>query len=268
MKLAFSTLGCPTWSWDKIVSEAEKNGYDGIEIRGIKEEMYLPKAKILLKANHQKLLSDLTERNLSITNLGSGASFHDSKKYEASIKEGKEYIDLAYDLKIPYVRIFGDKIPEPDKKQETIELISKGINTLCEYASHKNVICLLETHGDIVSLETLIPIIDRIKYDNFGIIWDIGHTYKIYGEDISDFLNKMWPYIKHVHIKDLTLIDDKLELCMIGDGVIPIPEIIKELKIRNFKGYVSLEWEKRWHPNLEDPSVVIPFYAKYMREYL
>ena len=30
----------------------------------------------------------------------------------------------------------------------------------------------------------------------------------------------------------------------------------------------SFEWEKRWHPEIEDPEIAIPHYAKVMREYL
>lgn len=268
MKIAFSTLGCPTWSWDKIISEAEKNGYDGIEIRGIEDEIYLPKAAVLLRENQGDAIRDLTQKNLVITDLGTAASFHDPKKYNDSIKEGKDYIDLAHELKVPYIRIFGDKIPDFNKKQETIELIAKGINELCGYACHKEVVCLLETHGDIVSLENIEPIINEINYQNFGLIWDVGHTFKVYGEDVSEFLDKMWKYIKHVHIKDLYQVDDKLELCMIGDGVVPIPELIGELKRRDYNGYISLEWEKRWHASLEEAEVVIPFYAEYMRKYI
>ena len=268
MKLAFSTLGSPMWSWDKILDEAEKNGYSGIEIRGIKEEMYLPKAIPLRKENHTKILEDLSKRHLIITDLGSGVSFHEIKRYDLSIQEGKDYIDLASELKVPYIRIFGDKIPDMTKKEETIELIAKGINELCDYAKDKNVECLLETHGDIVALENIEPIIDRIKFSNFGIIWDVGHTYKIYGNDVTEFLDKMWKYIKHVHFKDLKMIDNELELCMTGDGIIPLPQLIKELKLRRYKGYISLEWEKRWHDDLEDPEIAIPSFAEYMRKYI
>lgn len=35
MKLSFSTLGCPEWSFDKVLDEAERLGFQGIEIRGV-----------------------------------------------------------------------------------------------------------------------------------------------------------------------------------------------------------------------------------------
>ena len=33
MKVSFSTLGCPEWSWAEITSMAKDLGFDGIEIR-------------------------------------------------------------------------------------------------------------------------------------------------------------------------------------------------------------------------------------------
>ncbi len=44
--LAFSTLGCPDWDFQKITDFAVKNDYTGIEVRGILREMDLPKCNI------------------------------------------------------------------------------------------------------------------------------------------------------------------------------------------------------------------------------
>ena len=38
MKLAFSTLCCPNYDWKEIFSMATDLGFDGIEVRYIKEE--------------------------------------------------------------------------------------------------------------------------------------------------------------------------------------------------------------------------------------
>ena len=38
MKLAFSTLGCPDWSWEEILATAKDMGFDAVEILGIAKE--------------------------------------------------------------------------------------------------------------------------------------------------------------------------------------------------------------------------------------
>ena len=35
-----------------------------------------------------------------------------------------------------------------------------------------------------------------------------------------------------------------------------------------YKGYYCFEWEKKWHPEIEEPEVAFPHYARTMREYL
>jgi len=62
MKLCFSTLGCPDWSWSRVVEAAPRMGYDGLEIRGIQGEMHLPKAEPFLPHNIGNTMADLAKR--------------------------------------------------------------------------------------------------------------------------------------------------------------------------------------------------------------
>ncbi len=43
LNLSFSTLGCPDWSFDKIIDFAKSNNYTGLEVRGILRQMDLTK---------------------------------------------------------------------------------------------------------------------------------------------------------------------------------------------------------------------------------
>ena len=45
MKISFSTVGCPEWSWNDIFSMAKDLGYQGIEIRGLGNELRVANAK-------------------------------------------------------------------------------------------------------------------------------------------------------------------------------------------------------------------------------
>ena len=40
MKISFSTLGCPRWTWREITSAAVDLNYQGIEMRGIGRASY------------------------------------------------------------------------------------------------------------------------------------------------------------------------------------------------------------------------------------
>ena len=40
MKIAFSTLGCPDFDWPDIYSMAKDLGFDGIEMRGLGDDLF------------------------------------------------------------------------------------------------------------------------------------------------------------------------------------------------------------------------------------
>jgi sugar phosphate isomerase/epimerase len=53
-----------------------------------------------------------------------------------------------------------------------------------------------------------------------------------------------------------------------GTGEIPVKETVRVLASNGYKGYYCFEWEKRWHPEIDEPEVSFPHYAKTMRQYL
>ena len=268
MKISFTTLSCPDWSWDKILDEAARLGYDGIEVRGADGEMFLPKARPFLPENIKETIEKLKAMGLEITDLGSSCEFQDPEKYNQYVDEGKAYIDLAQTLGVPYVRIFGNKIPDPAKKEETLERIASGVKELCSYCEGKNVTILLETHGDFPDLSNMMPVLEKVNSPYLGVLWDMDHTYRWYGEDIMEFFSKTSKYIKHVHVKDSKKIGDKFELCKVGEGDVPIGKFIGLLKESGYNGYLSLEWEKKWVPSLAEPEFVIPAYIEFIKNYL
>lgn len=268
MKVSFSTLSCPDWSWERVVSEAVRLGFDGIEIRGIAGEMLLPRIEAFLPENLERTMEQLKARKLEVCILDTSCHFHDAGGLERSLAEGREAIDLAKKMGVKYIRVFGDRIPDPEKKHEVIENIAKGINTLCEYARGKNVHVLMETHGDFAGLDTLLPVMERVCSPQFGILWDIEHTFKVYGTDVEMFFEKVWKDIKHVHIKDAVKTEGEFRLCAVGAGDVPVNKVIHLLKQVDYDGYLSLEWEKKWKPELDEPEVAIPAYMEYIRSLL
>ena len=66
MKLSFSTLACPDWSFREIYAAAADLGYDGIEIRGIADEIYAPKIYNFTDEKIESAKAHLEKRNLKI----------------------------------------------------------------------------------------------------------------------------------------------------------------------------------------------------------
>jgi hypothetical protein len=49
---------------------------------------------------------------------------------------------------------------------------------------------------------------------------------------------------------------------------VPVKDTVAVLAKNGYKGYYCFEWEKVWHPEIEEPEVSFPHYADQMRRYL
>ena len=265
-KLAFTTLGCPEWSFTKILDEAQKMGYSGIEIRGIDGKMLAEEMTQFFPENRAATLAALKARNLEMTGFGSSVNFHQADKFDSMIAEGKTTIDVCQRMGIPAIRVFGDKIPPGESDASVIARIAKGASILAEYGEAKGVKVLMETHGDFITLERVKGVFDQVKSKNFKLLWDVGNTDYIYGDNFMEFYKPMKNLIVHTHIKDHfrgTPGDySTYKYCLPGEGNIPIKAIVKQLTDDGYTGYYCLEWEKKWHPELPDPEIAYPRFVK------
>ena len=50
-----------------------------------------------------------------------------------------------------------------------------------------------------------------------------------------------------------------------GYGDVPIFDAVELLKAKGYDGYLTLEWVKRWNPDLQEPGIVFAHYMNYMR---
>ena len=259
MKLAFSTLGCPDWSLQYAVEQAKTLGYQAVEIRGIKDRLRSDTIEELLPENRAASLKFAKENGIGFCCLGASASFHEAEKRRENREEALATVKLAAACGIPYVRVFGNNLVTDDEDTEIAEIAGQ-IRALCEEARGYDVTILLEVHGDFNTGDRILKTADGVACDNFGIIWDIQHS----REDPARFWDRTKRLIRHVHIKDSI----RTKLCPVGEGDLPVASIVRMLEHDGYDGYYSLEWEKRWHPELRDPAEEFPSYVKFMKEVL
>jgi sugar phosphate isomerase/epimerase len=269
-KLSFSTLGCPDWSFDKIVDFAKEHSYTGIEVRGILREMDLTKVPEFSSANAiATSLKKMKDRGLVFVDLGSSAAMHLPKGEERTknLDEGKRFIDLAAKLSCPFIRVFPNQLPKDRDRQETLNLIIEGLRELGEYASKTNVTVLLESHGELIYKKDLLMVMEGAAHPHVGLVWDICNMWTVTKEPPEEVYAVLKPYIRHTHIKDLKIIDGKEEYVLLGTGIVPIFHAIDLLYKNDFPGYYSFEWEKLWHPEILDPQIALADYPLAMRRH-
>ena len=55
---------------------------------------------------------------------------------------------------------------------------------------------------------------------------------------------------------------------LLGRGKVPVPKILSMLSRAGYDGWLSVEWEKRWQPDIPDADVALPRYADGIRALL
>jgi len=269
-KLSFSTLGCPDWSWEQINHFASVNGYAGIEIRGVQRELNLPQSRLFRSREAiSSSLSVLKEKKLSIVNLGSSTNLHvaEASERKKQLDEARSFIDLAVQLNCPYIRVFPNNLLKDRDKKETLDLIASGLIELGDYAKSTPVTVLMETHGDLVCASDILEIMDTANHPQVGLVWDVVNMWVITREQPDAVYPKLKKYIRHIHIKDLVLVDGKIRYTLLGRGESPVLKAVDLLYADGYKGYYSFEWEKLWHPEIEEPDVAIADYARKMQDH-
>lgn len=269
LPLAFSTLGCPTWAWRTILDVAAREGYAAIELRGLQGELDLPGRPEFSPSALPTTLADMRALDLRIICLGSSVQLHhrDPKVRAAHLDDGRRFIELAAALQAPYVRVFGDRLLDDEPKAVGVDRVADGLRRLAADARGTGVEILLESHGDFTDSPTLAAIL-KAAGAGVGLLWDAHHTAVAGKEAPKQTLSALGSWVRHTHLKDSRPEGDGRRYVLTGSGDVPVADTARALLASGYSGYYCFEWEKMWHPEIEDPEVAIPHYARMMREYL
>src|SRR4030095_7806683 len=105
-----------------------------VELRGIAGEMDLTKVPELTGSRQADAMRDLAALGIVISDLGASAAMHDIGDARAkAFDEGRRFIDLAHAMRVPYVRMFGDKIPEGEDRATAIARVVDGFREMSAY---------------------------------------------------------------------------------------------------------------------------------------
>lgn len=268
--IAFSTLGCPDWDWHTILGTASRWGFAALELRGLLGEMDLTAVERFKGRALKGTLKDLDTLALRIVSLGSSLNFHDPDpaQLERTLEAGKAWIELAHNLECPFIRVFGDRLMEGEPRHATVSRITEGLGRLVELSRGGNVTILIESHGDFTDSAGLKEILEGVDSPAFGLLWDTHHTFVSAGEDPEFTFQRLGKWVRHTHIKDSVATADGRRYVLTGGGGVPIGDIVLALARGGYQGYYCFEWEKVWHPEIEDAETAFPHYASVMRERL
>ncbi len=261
MKKAFSTLCCLDYSLDEILELAESCQMDAIELRV--DDRMLDNIKDAASWGQK-----VREKGIKVCDLASSIFILDGNLTD----KAAAYVNLARDIGADAVRIFAGRMPTSLDNTELSDLseIASALRKLCEIARDAGIEVWLETHSEFSTGKRSRELVDTVGMPNLKILWDVLHSLE-FGESLDESLVYIGKDLAHVHVKDARLpVGDAFvyPLCDLGDGVFPLRELIDKLKAVGYDGYISLEWESPWCPEIrdiyKDPHVLLERYNKYL----
>ena len=141
--------------------------------------------------------------------------------------------------------------------------MAESLRELGDYGSGIGVKVALETHDSFCLGKEIAAVLGKTNHPMVGSVWDVYHPLRN-GETIEQTMGFLSGRVFHVHIKD----GDFKKHTLLGEGKVPTLDILKLLKDDGYDGYLSLEWEKAWIPDLPEPEEAFPQYGAKLREYL
>jgi sugar phosphate isomerase/epimerase len=257
MKFAFSTVACPKWDLDTILARAKEWAYDGIELRGFLNESVLTASNPFL-SDPIKIRGEFAAAGLSICCLASSIAMAQQKKKDAALANDlRMFIDTARELGCPLVKIFDTHVRPGYSRASTGLLFGDWLMPMADYAADRDIVIVIENALSFRSSKELWSIVDRLNHPSVAVCWDIFNAALI-GEPPSVSVPTLNNRIQYTQVKDAKLGTLGATYCKLGEGDVPVRNFLTRLRGIGYEGWVTVEWEKAWLPNIAEPEEILP----------
>ena len=268
MKIGFSSLVCPEWDLDTILSQASTLGFDGVELRGLRGDLNLPMVPDLAR-HPDRVRTMCAEQNVELVSLGCSATLTDGKRAAQAASKATitEFVELAARLGCPYVRMFLGDASRGDQPQRCLPRIVDGLRSLAPMLTRNGVTLLLENGGDFCGSADLWFVIDAVAHPNVQAAWNQCNALTL-RERATNSIPRLGKKIRLVHVCDAVFNDDGVlqDYVSLGSGDAEVARQIEILRGIMFTGYAMFEWPKLWVATIPPAGDVLPAVATFLRE--
>ncbi len=287
-KIAGHTMGTPEYTVMESIALMEKIGADGIEIvvqdgykSGIPchcEPSFLEAVKQCAE-EHQIQIICLTPYNSYFNSL-------DEEQRQKELEDIKRVMDYCAFFGAQYIRIYGGNLAvgDSDHYEEKWKTLVRSMRELGDLAEKKGVTLVVENHFNTmtVSAKDSEALMKAVNHKAVRILYDQANLTFTEQEDYEEAIRIQQQHVAYMHVKDLVFQEGKsfsssdvacpndaernVYTRIVGEGIIKWPEILKLVKEQGYDGWLSLEYERRWHPDdIPDASVGMKKSVEYLR---
>jgi len=266
VKYAFSTLGCPEWTTEQVADNAVRLGYNGVELRLIDNEVIDP---VRDADKVRQAVEIYRAKGIDICAFDTSCKFNLSNPAERAknVADLQNWIRLAQEHHVPILRVFGGEGSGENRAKENARVID-ALKQVVTQAEQAGVIITLETHDGFASARRVAEVLNAINSPAIAALWDSHHPYRM-GEKADEVWQLLGQRVAHAHVKDARRDSSESsgwKLVLVGEGEVQVKEQLQSLYDNGYNGFVSVEWEKRWHPDIEDPEIALPQHIQWLRE--
>ena len=254
MNLSFSTRGWGDLSWEELLDAALDMKFTGIEVYNLfKFPEMTDRGGPFHKHKIAATVRQLKDLKLSIPCLDTSMDLSENTENADTVEA---MMKIAHDLQVPYV-VGWASMPNDD-------MIRANLERLIAAAEELDVCLLIKTSGIYADTARLRTMLESFASDYTGALWDMHHPYRDYDESADTTIKNLGTYVKHVHLRDS---DDKDTYNLIGEGNMPVADMIRALSSINYDGFISLEWKPEWMEDLQDREIIFPHFVNYMSRF-
>ena len=262
-RIAFSTLAFPDADLATAVSLGRSWGYAGVELRLIDRELIDPAMPAASRARVKRTLASARLPAVAVD-----SSIRLTGEHPAA--ELRQFLELASDWEAPLVRVFGGALPgDGPGRRARLEAAARALEETAPAAERLGVAIGVETHDAFSASSVVAELLALVDSAAVGAVWDSHHPHRM-GERAADVWANLGPRILLAQVKDArpdTGRDDGWQLVLLGEGEVPVRDMLALLSAGGYQGWVSVEWEKRWHPEIAAPEVALPQHLAVMRSW-
>ena len=253
MKLSYSTRGWYSLPFDELISAAAEMRFAGIEFYDLhKHPELFEKGAPLNKYRADALLRSLRDTDVQVICLDTSI--------DLSLAGSKDpllwNIKKAAELRVPYVSA---EVMTADE-----DTAVANIRDLLAEVRKEKITLLIKTKGIYADTKRLAGMLDSFADDSLAVLWDMHHSFCDFGESADTTIKNLGGYVKHVHLRDSA---EDGSYTIIGEGVLPIDQMMRALSSIDYDGCVSLEWKPEWVEDIQDYTFIFPHFVSYLSRF-
>ena len=255
MKLSFSTRYMPSMPLSEYLLTAKAQKFSAVEIYDIYNDCFGGEKASFSSSGVFSTKRKLLNSGVAISQLDFPFSVSDSENYTENLEKAKDIIVTAANINVGFVRAYADG---------DIDIAKRFFTEIKETAEKENITVLIETDGIFSDSSKLCAFLDSFASDSFGAVWNMYATFFKANEDGETTVKNLGAYIKSVLMNDA---DKDGKYALVGEGILPVADMINALRSINFGGFVGIEWNREWLPEIEDFEIILTYFESHMTGY-